>query len=416
LVKTKKEYNFNLEALRGVAALLVVWGHATSPNSGLDPLYTPGNNWFFTGPGHVAVLVFFVLSGYVVAGSEPEPLNRTSIPTYVKKRFIRIYPIYLVCLLLALLVAGTTYSPAIILGHLTLTQGVLSPTINSISPSWSLVYEILFYAAFVPLSAFRLDALPLAILCVAMGCASTFSYSLGYGDGLIPSLLFGGAFWLGGVVLARVLATEKKVTPSYAQMLAWLLLFVSLDKLDAPFTLFHRVEQLLFGKSLSELPKLAGGVVEFRDLAWFPYCVGIVSLFSGKAFPYRKLILVTLLLIPATTFFYYYQHFTSHTLSSILVATNCYFGALVLFFFPAQTERVATRVMKSLEPTGALSYAIYLLHFPVLWFLSHTYYFSGTPVTYTVRLAMFLLLSLAGAWWLEMKFQPRIRAIFWSKN
>lgn len=397
-----------------MAALLVVWGHATSPASGIDPSYVPANNWFFTGPGHVAVLVFFVLSGYVIAFSEPKPLTRASIPTYIKKRFIRIYPIYLVCLILALAVAGTIYSPAIILSHLTMTQGVLSPTINSISPSWSLCYEILFYTVFIPVSAFCLDALPLVILCVAIGCATTFGYSLGYGNGLIPSLLFGGAFWLSGVVLARWLANAKEATTNYAWLLASLLLFVSLDKLDAPFTLFHRAEVLLFGKSLSELPKLAGGVVEFRDLAWTPYCAGIISLFSGKAFPYRKLLLTVLFLLPATTFYYYFQHWNAHTLSSILVSTNCYFFALLCFFFPAQTEAIAGQVMRRLIPTGAYSYGLYLVHFPLLYLASHTAIFSGTATTYLVRLACFILLSLTLAWWLEKKFQPRIKAILFQ--
>lgn len=92
-----QEFSLRLEALRGVAALMVV-GHHSFPPPFFAWMHIPFN-------GSAAVSLFFVLSGYVLGLS----LRRGTGPlvsqytTFVARRFLRIYPALLVTSFLFLL-------------------------------------------------------------------------------------------------------------------------------------------------------------------------------------------------------------------------------------------------------------------------------------------------------------------------
>jgi peptidoglycan/LPS O-acetylase OafA/YrhL len=85
----------SLNAIRLVLAATVIVSHSWSIGS-----YgrTPTHGGF--APGGWAVDAFFVLSGYLIAGSR---LNNTLL-SYLKRRVLRIYPGFLVCLLSVVLV------------------------------------------------------------------------------------------------------------------------------------------------------------------------------------------------------------------------------------------------------------------------------------------------------------------------
>ena len=85
-----------------MAALTVVLGHTIVIKQTLDPHYQPTGIFSFQAPGHLSVLIFFILSGYVIGLTNQRPLEAASIGTYLKKRIVRIYPIYLLSILLAL--------------------------------------------------------------------------------------------------------------------------------------------------------------------------------------------------------------------------------------------------------------------------------------------------------------------------
>lgn len=79
-----------LQSLRGVAALMVLFGHSTAVYNASDWLITIEKVLF---NGHASVVFFFVLSGYVLfhmlSGS---PLTSREVAGYYARRFFRIYP------------------------------------------------------------------------------------------------------------------------------------------------------------------------------------------------------------------------------------------------------------------------------------------------------------------------------------
>ena len=100
----------HLDMLRGVAAFLVLAAH-------LRGYLLPGFNeltqsgiliqvfYFATGLGHQSVVVFFVLSGYLVGGSVIENLLRQHFiwPRYLLRRLTRLWIVIVPALLLTLL-------------------------------------------------------------------------------------------------------------------------------------------------------------------------------------------------------------------------------------------------------------------------------------------------------------------------
>lgn len=134
-----------LDGLRGVAALAVVWFHLH---------FVVG----YDCAGPLAVDLFFILSGFVVAGAYDRRLDHDlTISAFLKKRFIRLYPMFAGGLLIALIVQQVliTFGAGSLDEHDTLLSFVIeafwlpSPfnggtgwTFPLDGPAWSLSLEI----------------------------------------------------------------------------------------------------------------------------------------------------------------------------------------------------------------------------------------------------------------------------------
>ena len=144
-----------LDALRGIAAMVVVLHHAF----GIVAL--PQNyNIILLGnlfsAGHLGVDVFFVLSGFVIAYSNQKG-GRSSheISLYALRRLARIFPIYwFACLIFFPLYfffsrgAEGDFSPSRVVGNLLLLPSQEYPIIGV---AWTLRFELMFYLLFIPL-------------------------------------------------------------------------------------------------------------------------------------------------------------------------------------------------------------------------------------------------------------------------
>src|SRR5262245_59868150 len=91
-----------LDALRGLAALLVVLFHIfTAPQAGearrVAALFSSVDI------GHLGVCLFFIVSGYVI----PLSLDRLALGVFWWRRFVRLYPCYWLSIVLVLIVGAT---------------------------------------------------------------------------------------------------------------------------------------------------------------------------------------------------------------------------------------------------------------------------------------------------------------------
>jgi peptidoglycan/LPS O-acetylase OafA/YrhL len=158
-----------ISLLRGAAAIIVAAGHVRATMyPGLrtisePPLWFKGFA-FVTGFGHQAVLVFFIISGWLVGGSLLNKLDKPgAFLDYAIDRMTRLWTVLIPTFVLTLLFAfasGTVdigkadysstneYSAAVFLGNLVGLQKVFLPDFGGNFPLWSLANETWYYLLF----------------------------------------------------------------------------------------------------------------------------------------------------------------------------------------------------------------------------------------------------------------------------
>ena len=409
----RKIINFDIEALRGFAALFVVWHHAIVFKYLLDPYSLASGILFYNPPGHFCVLIFFVLSGYVIGLSTKVPLTWETSLVYLKKRLVRLYPIFLITLIFALVVSPKYFGVSTIAGNFAMLQGLYVIDVNQ--PGWSLHYEMLYYLLFIIVSIFRLNPFFIAAvaLVVALGNFALFPI---LHTPIITSYSYGLIFWILGLALSQVLVNAKVDKPSYRVLLSCLLFILCIDQFNLFDTLMHKAVNathinVYFPKDIY-WDKLA---VHIFDLAYLPFALLIILVFIGKHVPYRLWLLRGLFAFSAINLLYVAKHAYSGDLDygTYTLPTIFLLAALVCLFVPsAGLEKLGQRVVKVGIWLGSLSYGIYLVHFPLLLLFSRITIFSGTWLTFAVRFVLLMLLTVGLGYWLEKVVQPRVKAFF----
>lgn len=190
--------HINIQFLRAFAALMVMLHHMM-PHL---VLITPMPTLQAVGAiGYIGVDLFFVISGFVVTKSAIEHANdKASIYNFTAKRLIRIYPSYWLALL------GTTIVGVLTQRNFEVYDWWASITLTStnlfslvLPVSWSLTYELYFYALLIPVLLFKqrgLNAL-LVILPLSLAIGHGLQWSTLTGFALSP---FVGEFLLGACI------------------------------------------------------------------------------------------------------------------------------------------------------------------------------------------------------------------------
>jgi peptidoglycan/LPS O-acetylase OafA/YrhL len=149
-----------LELMRGLASLDVFLWHLLNSDCGMPKI--PGL-YRVVGWSRESVIVFFVLSGYVIALSQ-QRLHRAALP-FFKARVKRIEPLYLIALGAAIVTGYVVAEPCSlwqIIGHLFFLQsyeGSFVAPLPTNGPLWSLGTEFEFYGTLVLILALRKPAL-----------------------------------------------------------------------------------------------------------------------------------------------------------------------------------------------------------------------------------------------------------------
>lgn len=172
----------NFDFLRFLAASLVIFSHCYPLTGRIDPLWQWTQYETF---GDLAVRIFFIISGYLVTASM---LHSRSVPHYLWKRALRIFPAFGVSLLVCGLIIGPAMTALPLEAYFTdpkfhvfmagmnlygmtdLLPGVFADHLNpSINGSyWTLRIEFTFYLLIAALALVKqLRPISIAILAVA---------------------------------------------------------------------------------------------------------------------------------------------------------------------------------------------------------------------------------------------------------
>lgn len=224
-----------LDCLRGFAAVAVVLYHVTENN---------GLHWLPS--ADIAVDLFFGLSGFVMAASYSQAIGQgLDFKTFIVRRLIRLYPMFLVGLLLGAAAIYIKHDLALSdispdrLATIFYTNALFIPYFGSasthvfnyvshdegfpLSPShWSLFFEIVAYAIFFFVSRRKPKLVP--VLAVAgwvlfFGVSLRWGTGLGWGHGIffwggLPRVVYG---FFAGVVAFIVYSNDRSAAFSAAR-------------------------------------------------------------------------------------------------------------------------------------------------------------------------------------------------------
>lgn len=158
----------SIEMLRAIAALLVILFHIDTV-FGVQLKYSLIRD--IINGGHRGVDLFFVLSGFIIAHVHANDLNRPArLSNYLFNRISRIYPSVWIMSALAILVYGFGPNSTEKMGKLAplsiISSFLLLPQqgVPLVNVTWTLTYEIFFYALFAVLIVnFRFGAFLLIV-------------------------------------------------------------------------------------------------------------------------------------------------------------------------------------------------------------------------------------------------------------
>lgn len=143
----------SIQALRGMAALLVVFGHARSAAVEMDPGFRPGT--FATAWG---VDLFFVISGFIIVYSSERLFGTRAGPRqFLWRRATRVVPLYWIATTVWLCISMMkgNHDSELNLGSIALSYLFIPNLLGNpdypvpvLSLGWTLNYEMFFYVVF----------------------------------------------------------------------------------------------------------------------------------------------------------------------------------------------------------------------------------------------------------------------------
>lgn len=405
----ESKHNRNLDILRGIAALVVVGFHLIScyPRA-FDTHFELGPILHYNFPGHMSVLVFFILSGYVIAINTKPLTDRKSIGTYIRKRLTRIVPIYVLALLFTVAITCGRYSVGTVLANLFFVSVPLDNVMIENGPLWSLNYELVYYFAFIAFSYFNISLVKtVKVLVIALAAWFALFHNVKVYP-LVLSYLIGFLFWATGAMIAQIKEWPRwNITGS--RIIAVFILMFCLQ----PFNPYGPIIKVL------HLP-----MADYSGYSWYQQSISWNDLY------YLPL---TVLLILALTHSYTKYHsylvwfiYTSAIFRLVMIYKVYSLDFIVKEHYVASTMvllgslglwvgnfEIGVRVkdrLKSVSSLGSISYGVYMVHMPIIYFFGQ-YFPAANWSVFLLKLAVYGIMLLLVSWVLELKFQPWVRGV-----
>jgi len=207
---------YTIQAFRGIAVILVVLYHATQFFTAHYQVAPFGGLFLF---GFSGVHIFFVLSGFIIYMVHRDDIGKPGrYFSYIKKRFIRIYPTYWA--ILAILSSYFLFRGTIVVHDIYQNLDLIHAPQNLINPiCWTLFFEILFYAVFSFLILNRILG-SFLMLCWVLGVGATHLFSMQI-PFVSPLLLHKySVLFMIGMIMSYVVMHLKHLSPRVKNILA----------------------------------------------------------------------------------------------------------------------------------------------------------------------------------------------------
>jgi len=396
------KYNLHLEALRGIAAILVFLTHLTGPVF----FFRLNNSYLLRSIGAwgtEAVILFFVLSGIVIHASfDKVPRSNSG---FLANRIIRLHPILIVTILFTVLVDKLIINHPVstwqVIGNIipvSTFSGALAKLYMDSNPViWSLSFEMFFYVMFAVGGIYKrkinqkfLNAwfiLSIAGIIAYYNITSTVPV-VNY---LLLMMSF-SCIWLIGFFIWYV--QKKYVITIFSAVLSMCCLPL-ISRLHITANYYDPVKYLLF--AIASIPffaylcQLDGNYKKDRIKGTLWLCITLSCLLFSAALlimdnSYKNTVKYIYIFLPFIAFLFY-----NNSLKKL--AKKIYYSVILLPF----------------SFIGTLSYSIYLVHFPILVVINQL----SMPIY--LKIVLSIVVVFAVSLFSEYYFQPFVKGLFKKK-
>lgn len=390
-------YNNQVEAYRGLCAILVVLSHGMVYEYFLLDNFIWPSFVHYLNSGYLSVLVFFCISGYVIGiTNHKASLN---ISTYLKKRAVRLYPIYLISIVLCLFTINQFLTQQII-GNILFLQTKFSYfgyqiLILQNVVTWSLNYEVLYYLLFIGLmfTKPKVWVLLLIMLAISIIFKQTSNQTI-----FLVDYLNGFYFWLLGLLFGWHIIGSKNVKINPIALLSILFLHLCQSHLGVGKIILNFIG---FPSN--------NGLSYLFDL---PFCLMVMASLTNNNNTFLKINKAFTYLLPLIIFSYLIA--THRVFEDIRWIMCLIFWALSLLFY--QERKISAILSSKLIFFGQISYALYLFHVPVALLINRYLIITNKPTEITVKYSLWIILTIALSYLAEKILQPKIKSYFFKNE
>lgn len=387
-------YDIELEGLRGAAALLVMLYHGFGMKI-LDSNYLPEGIIPYLSVGALSVYLFFMLSGYVMGITYHDP-QKFKTSSYLRKRIIRLYPIYL--LTFGLVVLNSSPSIKDLVGGLLMLQNdhIQNWPHVIMGPEWSINYEAFYYLLFILIILSK----PNLIILIAIVFSMAIS---GYYGIIIPSFLsdycFGLLFWMAGLWIAWNCPYGNQVKFNFISIVFLLLCYQHLQ----PGAIV--LKGLKIDSKIADLASPFGHGLGLKTLLFLPLCFYIIATIAKRKFRFEFMLKLGVYLLPLPFFLFLT---ITHRLTEDIRWITC-LTFYLLSFITITEKTLSTKLLKSLSFVGQISYALYLFHMPLAYVITTNISGEGNGYYYWMKFCIWMGLTVALSYLAEKVLQPKIK-------
>ncbi len=397
-----RPHDLPLDGLRGSCALLVFAGHLFLPVAVLDPRWTPPEAFSLITPlGYSAVMIFFVLSGYVIGQATTTPASASYIRVYAVARVARLVPVAAVAVAISwLLLPSAPWRAG--LGNFVFLQNVEPypglgkfPLLDNNPNLWSLNYEVIYYITFIAIwrLAPTLGAAA-AVLGVLVGLSM---YTIAV-PGIIGRWACGEIYWLAGLAVAWCPETARSRSDATNWPAAALGAYAGW--MIAPWRTACLHWHWFAWIWPAPIP------VSPHRLDFLPYCLWLLLAVTGRLPKARRVLTGGCLLWAALGLCLHSD--PAHWSPTEWAATSALAVSVVTAGW-----LVPVAAWARLAAVGGISYALYAIAAPLQLAQRRILpSFSGSPFTFCVRLVGVLILVGVASWFLERRVARRAARTF----
>jgi len=293
------------------------------------------------------------------------------------------------------------------LGAVFFTQNLFSIVPVHDLSLWSLNHEVVYYILAIPIIKYK----PKPVF-IFSGIFILLFISLTkiQFPSIVTGYLVGFLFWFSGYAVSKVKLNMNESTPINADKLTSLFFLllacdilnpIHIDRITSKFHLLHTTSFVWLDD-----------MVKISDLSGFPFC--LYAIMTAGAINTKTYKMLTALVYSICWAYLAY-----------LIANGSFFK-INIFYLPALflllstlLRFLTTHIFKSMSlwfKAGTISYALYVIHLPIMELIGKINFLRGTFLSFVIRLIVLFIIVIAISYLLEKVIQPRIKAFFTRKK